>query len=266
MPKSLCFSEQKTLRAIIIDDEKESREGLRLAIDQFCPNIVLVASCGDPEEGIAAIRKYQPDLVFLDVKMPLMSGFHLLDRIGERNFQVVFVTAFDKTEYFRRAIQFSALDYLLKPIDIDDLQAAVLRAEEKMKTLPLDPGLNLVSENLRFGKEGIDKLAIPAHDAITFVDIPNIVYCAADKNYTDIHLKSGEKLTASRTLARFEEMLDSHCFSRVHHSFLINLREMDKYKRGEGGSVIMKNGDEILVSRRRKEAFLKKLIECGINF
>ena len=248
------------LKAIIIDDEKKGREAVRIAVEKFCPTVELVAMCETPVSGIEAIEKLHPDLVFLDIQMPYMSGFDLLQHFQKPEFDVIFVTAHN--HYAIKAIKFSALDYLLKPIEVAELVSAVKRAEEKRESTEHSNRYRSFLENMNSHKNGLGKLAIPTMEGIIFIKIADVVYCESEGNYTIIHLKNKEKMLVSKTLRDFEGMLENQDFFRIHNSFLINLRQVQRYVKGEGGYVEMSNGGIASVSRRKKDEFLKRLAEA----
>jgi two-component system LytT family response regulator len=245
------------IRTIIIDDESDARESLRMALERYCPDIELLTSCTTPEEGIQSIRELQPHLVFLDVQMPHLSGFDLLAEIGEIDFAVIFVTAYN--HYAIKAIKFSALDYLLKPVDPDDLVHAV----QKAKNLHLRKENNFryqsVLSNVKNQQLKMDKLAIPDSEGIIFVETANIICCRADGNYTMLYLSGGKTILVSKPLKDFEAILSNYGFSRVHHAALINMKHIQKYVKSDGGYVLLSDNHHVDVSRRKKEAFLQQL-------
>lgn len=242
-----------SIKAIIIDDEQDAREALRLAIQRFCMEVEVVASCSSVSSGIQAIQKQQPDLVFLDIQMPYQSGFDLLEALEVIRFEVIFVTAYE--QYALRAIKFSALDYLLKPVDIDELARAIERVVER-RLQASQHQYQAAAANLKYQAQKINKLAIPALDGILFLPINDIIFCQADGNYTHLMLQGGKRHLVCKKLKDFEGVLSHANFCRVHHSALINVQHIEKYVRGEGGYVIMKEGHHVDVSRRKKEALL----------
>lgn len=242
------------INAIIIDDEKDARATLRLLINRYCPEVNILSLCPTPEEGIETINHLQPDLVFLDVQMPRMSGFDVLDQLESINFDTIFVTAYDK--YAIRAIKFSALDYLLKPVDVDDLIAAIGKTKKHRHQKHRYQSL---IQNIRQGDDKLKRLAIPAENEIIIQKIDEIVYCEANSNYTIIHNAEGSKVTVAKTLKEFENILPTADFCRIHHGTLVNLTHIVKYVRGEGGYVIVSQGDHLDVSRRKKDNLLHAL-------
>lgn len=244
------------IRTIIIDDEADGRDALMHAIQTYCRELQIVRVCATAAEGLEAIQQLEPHLVFLDIQMPQMSGFEVLQQASPIDFKVIFVTAHDK--YAIKAIKFSALDYLLKPLDVDDLLQAVKRYQLQSESPARDQFQQLFS-NLSLASTQFEKLAVPSMDGVVFLPVQDIVYCQADGNYTRIHLREGEPLLASRTLKEFEQLLSEAGFCRVHHGSLINLKHIHKYVKGEGGYLMLAGGHEVPVSRRRKEGLLRRL-------
>ncbi len=241
-----------TLRAILIDDEENSLNSLKVKIQQHCPNVEVIATCSKSADGLEAVNKMHPDLLFLDIEMPLMNGFVLLKNLEFKDFELIFVTAFD--HYAIKAIQASALDYLMKPVSPEALKAAVERAFEK-NIRSSKKQLDLLIENT--GKRELRRIAIPTTDGLAFIRVDDIVYLEASVNYTKIFLNNGDHYMVSRTLKDFEDMLPQNPFLRIHNSYIINLDYAEKYVRGEGGQVVLK-GDIILeVSKRKKNELLK---------
>ena len=244
------------LKAIIIDDEHKSRESLQILIQDFCEGVEVCALCQNVSEGIAAIDEYKPDVVFLDIQMQRETGFDLLNKLEKIDFELIFTTA--HSEYAIKAFKFSAIDYLLKPIDLTDLQAALEKVKKK-KNYGISERLEQLIHNLKPVSAQKYKLALPTSDGLVFVKIDEIVYCEAEGNYTQIHLTNGTKHLVSRTLKEYDDMLTEQDFFRIHNSYLINLNLIKNYVRGEGGYVVMTNGKSLDVSRRKKESFLLKL-------
>ncbi len=243
------------VRAIIIDDEEDAREVLSLALKKFCSDIEILALCESPEEGLEKINTLGPSLVFLDVQMPNMSGFDLLEKVVDINFEVIFVTAFNR--YAIKAIRFSALDYLLKPIEIDELVRAVEKVKQKQRSNTVH--YRSLLNNIKYGVEKLSRLAIPSDNEIIIQKLEDIVYCEADGSYTTLHLSGGKKITVSKILKEFENMLPESDFCRIHHSTIVNMSHVTKYIKGEGGYVMVTGGDHLDVSRRKKDSFIKLL-------
>jgi two-component system LytT family response regulator len=242
------------IKAILIDDETHCRESLSIQLEKYCSEIQLLAQCNSGAEGLDAIAQHQPDVVFLDVEMPTMNGFEMLQQFSRIPFEVIFTTGYDA--YAIKAIRFSAIDYLLKPIDKDELIKAVAKVSRKTDH-NLNQQLDILLEKLDNKHALLQKIALPTLDGFELVSLENIVHCEADSNYTHVVLKHAKKVLVSRTLKEIEELLDGHAFLRVHHSHLVNLNEIVRYIRGEGGYVVMSDNTSITVSRSRKDALLK---------
>jgi two-component system, LytTR family, response regulator len=245
----------KPLTAILIDDESSSRNSLRQKLNTHCADIIITAECENGEEGIKAIECHNPDIVFLDVEMPRMNGFVMLQQLEHRNFELIFTTAYD--HHAIRAIRFSALDYLVKPIEVKTLIEAVDRVRLKKQTNIPDQRIETLLHNLIDEKNLHSRIAIPSLEGLQFIDVAGIIHLEAESNYTIIHMKALPKLTVSKTLKDFEDILPAHTFIRIHHSHIINKNHMQKYLKGEGGQVLMSNGKTLDVSRRKKDEFLK---------
>jgi two-component system LytT family response regulator len=244
------------ITAIIVDDEPYSCEGLATLLERYCPDIKLLDACYSGADALKAIKEQTPDLLFLDIEMPGMNGFEMLQRLPAINFSVIFTTSYD--QYAIKAIKFSALDYLLKPVDKDDLQAAVKKAMHKsQETLPQQ--IEILLQKLDHPSISVNKIAIPTMEGLQMLFVENIIRCSSDSNYTILFLKNKQKVIASRTLKEIEEMLEDYPFLRVHHSYVVNLNEIEKYIKGDGGYLLMSDGSNIDVSRSRKEALIKKL-------
>ena len=243
------------IHAIIIDDEKDARESLQLLIGKNCPDIKILSLCATPEAGIESIEKLQPDLVFLDVQMPKLSGFDVLEQLDAIDFDIIFVTAHDK--YAIKAIKFSALDYLLKPVEVDELIEAVEKT--KLKRENKAQQFQSLLQNARQDSEKLTRLAIPSDNEIIVQKIEEIIFCEADSNYTKLYLSNGKQITVSKTLKQFESILPPTDFCRIHHGTLVNLAHITKYVRGEGGYVVVTGGRHLDVSRRKKDNLLRFL-------
>lgn len=244
------------LRAIIVDDEPNSSNALKEKLLQHFPQVLIMKICNSAKEGIEAIDSLQPDLVFLDIEMPLMNGFVMLQQLTYKKFELIFTTAYD--HYAIRAIRFSALDYLVKPIEIDELRNAIDRAGQKLNNHTPNPQLELLLENLA-EKKHLHRIAIPTSGGLQFIKIIDIIYLEASVNYTHIFLNDKRKYTVSRTLKDFEDMLPTDNFLRIHNSYIINKNCVEKYIRGEGGQVLLTNNAILEVSKRKKSDFLKAI-------
>jgi len=245
------------LRILIIDDEAAAGNLLKLLIERFIPLEKEVRYCNNPEEGLELIKTYQPTLLMLDIEMPQMNGFDFLNQATGCDFDVIFTTAFDK--YAIKAIRFSALDYLLKPIDSIELQSAINRHVIKQQTRPQQQLLvNNLINNLQQKKPENFKLALSTTEGVSFFDPAHIMYCEGENNYTRFVFLNHKPMLISKTLAEYEEILAEHQFIRIHKSYLINKRYVVKVDKE--GMVFMKDGKTLIISRRRKDAVLSVLI------
>lgn len=245
------------IKSIIVDDEFKSRESLRILLEDFCEGVEVCALCQNVDEGIEAIKTHKPDVVFLDIQMQRESGFDLLTRIENIDFDVIFTTA--HSEYAIKAFKFSAIDYLLKPIDIQELKRSLGKVNKKGDG-DLSARLHHLIQNLQIPvTNGNHKLALPTLEGLIFVKVTDIVFCEASSNYTEIVTQDGKKYLVSRTLKEYEELLVDYNFYRIHNAYLINLNAIKKYIRGDGGHVIMSNDASLTVSKRKKDGFLEKL-------
>ncbi len=245
------------LRCVIIDDELHSCESLEMLVQRYCDSVEVLGTFTDPRLAVDKIPELRPDLLFLDILMPSMTGFDFLERIAPPIPQVIFVTAHD--EYALKAIKSSALDYLLKPVDIDELQAAVRKADRIREKGSTERQLSLLREHLSALQAAPKRIALSTLEGLQFVETKLIVRCEAEGNYTNVYLLDKSKVTVSRSLIEFEKLLGDFHFSRVHNSHLINVNHIVQYHRGDGGYLLMADGATVDVSRRRKDAFLKKL-------
>ena len=243
--------------SVIIDDEKNSRDALQKKIIQYCPELSVISLCENGEEGIAAIETLKPDIVFLDVEMPRMNGFTMLQQVKNRDFELIFTTAYD--HYAIQAIRFSALDYLVKPIEAEELVHAVKRAVEKRQIPAANQRIENLLHNLLDEKSIPSRIAIPSLEGLQFMEMNDIIYLEAKSNYTEIYVQQGPRITVSKTLKDFDELLPSSVFIRIHHSYLINKNHVMKYLKGEGGQVVMRNNAMLDVARRKKEEFMKAI-------
>jgi len=244
------------INTIIVDDEQHCIDTLSMQLKEYCPDINVIQTCRSGKAALEAIELLKPDLIFTDIEMPLMNGFQMLEKINEINFSVIFTTSFD--QYAIKAIKFSALDYLLKPIDHKELIASVHKVKQQVSRPPAAQ-FDLLFKRFQHGPNSFNKIAIPTSHGFELIAVSEIVYCEADDNYTHLFLKDKKKLTATRTFKEVEEQLAefSH-FERVHHSFIVNLNEVSRYVRGEGGYLVMSDGSVVNVSRSRKDGLLKR--------
>ena len=242
------------MKAILIDDELNGRIALKQKLKDYCPSVEVIGEAEDGKKGIELIRQFNPELVFLDIEMPEMDGFEMLMNLPEKKFHLVFTTAYD--HYAIKAIKYAAFDYLLKPIDIDELKMTVERVAQQPLPSFNQKRLETLEQNF-LSKPKLNKIAIPTTDGLLFFDLQHIVHLEAESNYTIIYFDDHPKLLASRTLKEFEEILPADTFFRPHNSHIINLHFIKRYLRGDGGQVEMKNGNYVMVSRRKKGEFLK---------
>ena len=245
------------LNAILVDDEESSLSSLREKILRHCPQVNIIAACGSAQSAIEKIDTLQPDLIFLDIEMPVMNGFLMLQQLQFKDFELIFTTAYG--HYAIKAIRFSALDYLMKPIDIEELKEAVKKAEDKKEHKNTRQQIGLLLENMLPKKSTYQRIAIPTAEGLQFIKLNEIIYLEANVNYTSFFLTGPEKYLASRTMKDFEEMLPADIFVRIHHSYIINKNFAEKYIRGEGGQVVLSNGVVLDVAKRKKAEFLKAI-------
>jgi two-component system, LytTR family, response regulator len=241
------------LSAIIIDDESGSRNTLQQKLVNYCPAVHVIALCENGEEGIKQIEEKKPDIVFLDVEMPRMNGFTMLQQLRYRSFELIFITAYD--HYAINAIKCSALDYLVKPVEIEELKTAVNKATQKRSEANANKPLEALLHNLINKKKEQHRIALPSMEGLQFVETGDIIYVEAESNYSIFYLPN-KKITVTKTLKDFEELLPASSFIRIHHSYIININCVQKYIKGEGGQVLMNNGIMLDVSRRKKQEFL----------
>jgi len=244
----------QVLKALLVDDELNSLQNLQLKIQEFCPEVRVVAQTQRPEDAIVLIQQHKPDVVFLDIEMPRMSGFKMLEQIPDIDFEIIFITAYN--HYAINAIRISAFDYLVKPVSIKDLQQSIERLGN-FAVKKSSERADVLKRNLANPKSQEDQIAIPTNDGLEFIQIRQIMRIESSSNYSKLILLDGHQLLVTRQLKDFEELLGDYRFYRIHHSHLINLNYIIKYVRGDGGQVTMRNGDIIDVSRRKKEIFLK---------
>lgn len=242
-------------KAVIIDDESHCLITLSVLLKENCPEVHLLQQCSSAKKGIEAIDKFQPDLVFIDIEMPIMNGFEMLEQFPKINFAVIFVTSYD--QYAIKAIRFSALDYLLKPVDPNELMSAVKKIHQKIH-IPTAEQFQMLLDQLRESGSRYNKIAVPTYEGFELIPADQLLYCEANDNYTHLFLKNKTKIVACRTLKDVEEQLQNfNFFIRVHHSYVVNLNEVTKYIRGEGGQLIMSNGNLVNVSRSRKDSLMR---------
>lgn len=253
------------LNAIIVDDEEFARENLRMLIEDYCPEVQLVGAASSAAQARQLIEDQNPDLLFLDIMMPGEDGFMFLQSLESRKFQVIFTTAF--RDYALRAIKESAVDYLEKPIDIDELQKAIRKAKEvnDLKKSNKIPELRLakILENIAL-TNSVEKTVIPTKDGLAVVKNTDIIHLEAFENYTTIYLTGGKKYVSSKSIKAFEDKLDPNMFFRVHKSHIINItHHLKELHRTDGNLAVLSDGTQVPVARRKLQEFLDKISNAG---
>lgn len=246
-----------TLRAIIVEDEKHSRETLKQLLTEYCQGVEILYAAESISEAEVAIKTHNPDLVFLDIELKTGTSFDLLESLGDINFEIIFTTAYD--QYAIRAIKFSSLDYLLKPIDLDELRNAVEKAKISRNSKTHQQQLEILIDNLKRGRPG--RICLATQEGFEFIDTNKIIYCKANGSYTEFILTENKKILVSKHLKEYENLLDNHQFMRVHNSYLINLKEVKKYVKTDGGYIVMNNGDAVSLSKGKRDAFLEAMAQ-----
>jgi two-component system, LytTR family, response regulator len=244
------------LNCVIVDDEAKNIRVLKAMLEEFCSDVAILGEAADAEEAERIIEAVSPDLVMLDIEMPYGNAFDLLDRLMPVEFEVIFITAFN--EYSLKAFRYSALDYLLKPVKIEELRSAIQRASERLRHKQSNERLNNLLANLKQTDPATHKLALPDKEGLIFVPIDMIIRCEASKGYTFLHLKDGSKHLSSKNIKEYEELLPPSVFLRIHNSHIINLQCVKRYKKGRGGEVEMEDHALIELATRRKNEFLKR--------
>ncbi len=246
------------IKAVIIDDEQHSIDTLKWKLENYCPDVVVQASFDNPAEGITYLKKNAPDLLFLDIEMPMLNGFDVLEELGrDLSFDIIFITAYDN--FGIQAVKFSALDYLLKPVQNRELKEAIDKHLKKA-SYKVPEQIDVLLDNVKAEKKGkVGKIALASKESIEFVDPHQIIYCEANSNYTNVFLAEGRKKVISKTLKEFEDMLAVYNFFRPHNSFLINLRRVNEFIRGDGGYLVMENKIKIPVSKNKREELMELL-------
>ncbi|KXO00065.1 response regulator [Aequorivita aquimaris] len=243
------------LKTIIVDDEKHSRETLKNLVTEFCNDVEVTMTASNIMEAISAIRAHRPDLVFLDIELQSGTGFDILDQLEDVHFEVIFTTAFE--QYALKAVKFSSLDYLLKPIDLDELQKALEKAKKAKDKKSYSKQLETLIYNLKQPQPSNHRICLATVDGYEFINVEEIIYCKAEGSYTTFKLTNGPSLLVSKHLKEYENLLNEQHFMRVHNSYLINLNEVRKYVKADGGYILMNNGETVSISRSKKEDFFK---------
>jgi two-component system LytT family response regulator len=243
------------ISAIIVDDEKNGRENLIGLLRTHCPNIQIVAESVSVEQAVVAIHQYQPQLIFLDIEMPGKNGFELLEHFKEFPFEVIFVTAYDN--YAIKAIRFSASDYILKPINLNELIGAVNKVSQRIRLQQDNERIHQLYQNTL--NPSNPKIGLPSGDRVEFIEVKSIIHCQGESNYTTIYFTNRKPLLVAKTLIEFEELLFDYQFIRVHKAHLVNLQHVTSFTKNDGGVLYLSNGDSVAISRRRKEFTLIQL-------
>ncbi|MFN7300976.1 MAG: LytR/AlgR family response regulator transcription factor [Bacteroidia bacterium] len=243
------------MKAVIVDDEPASGQALALLLREFVNEVELAGSAGNTQDALELIRRVKPDLIFLDVELDGDSGFDLLEQLPDDGPEVVFTTGYE--QYATRAFRTSATDFLMKPVEVEQLRDAVRKVAEKLRVAAAEQRYGVLIRN--WHGQGNEQIALSSSEGFVFIKMSDLIYCKGDGAYTYFFLRNDEKITVSKNIGEFEPLLVPRGFFRVHKSYLINLSEMKRYVRGEGGYVVMSNGQSVDVSKRRKEAFLATL-------
>ena len=244
------------IRSVIIDDEPHCVRALLNDLQQNCPSVEVMESCNSAKDGMLAIKKHNPDLIFLDVQMPWMNGFEMLELLGDVKSSVIFTTAHD--EFAAKAFRISAVDYLLKPVDANDLKVAVQKVEKKMDEGSSRHHINNLLRNIKQPSAN-QKIALPQREGYEFVDVSAIIYCSAEGAYTKVLMTDKKNMLISRTLGDVEELLPPEMFQRIHHSSLVNVEYISQFLRTDGGYVVLKNWEKLSVSKAKKEMLMARL-------
>jgi two-component system LytT family response regulator len=244
------------IRSVLIDDEPKNNRILKMMLEEFCPGITVAGQTDNVTDGVNLIRELKPDLVFLDIEMPHGNGFDLLDQLMPIRFEVIFITAFN--DYSLKAIKYSALDYLLKPVNIDELKTAVIKAAERIASRNMNARIENLLYNLHKPQQELQKIALPSKEGYVFVLLTDIIRCESKTGYTTFFIEGAEKMVSSRNIKEYEPLLPNDIFFRIHNSHIINLNHIRKYHRGRGGYIEMDDGALIEVATRRKDEFLAR--------
>ena len=243
------------MRAILVDDEKELLKFLELMISKHVPELEVVGACDNPADAVEKIKTLKPDIVFLDIQLREVTGFELLDQLGPRDFELIFTTSHES--YALKALKAGALDYLVKPVQLEDLRTAVEKVRMKRISATSTQQLEMLMSYFKPAKPKVRRVALTASDHLVFVDTNDIIYCESDSNYTTFFLVKGDKVVVSKTLKDVEEILEGDDFFRIHASYLVNMKHVSKFTRGDGGHVVMSNNQQLTVSRKKKDEFFE---------
>lgn len=247
------------IRTVLVDDETDSIRVLIKLLETYCPRVTVVGTAEGVETALSVIQATRPDLLFLDIEMTQGNAFDLLNQLRPLSFQVIFVTAFDN--YAIRAFKYSAVDYLLKPVDIDELVGAVDRVTERSQQKNVVEQMQAFLDNIGTYSMGQQKMAVPTVEGLIFINLKEVVRLEAKTSYTQIIMENGDVITATRTIKDYEDILPEAMFCRIHNSHIINLSKIDKYNKGRGGYVTLEDGSTIEVATRRRQEFLRRLLK-----
>lgn len=246
------------MKALIIEDEQKSREMLSEILKKYYPQIAILGLAKNVAEAVELIEKTKPNLLFLDISMPDGTGFDVLEKTLGHKFDIIFTTATDK--HALKAIKYSACDYLLKPIDLDELDSAIKRLEQKRSSyIPSMDNLQFLIQNLKRADDNYSKITLPTGNAFEIVPVKDIIRCEADGSYTNFFLVGGKKLMVSASLKHYEDLLPENDFIRIHHHHLVNMNHVIRFLKEDGGYAIMSDNSKLEISRRKKDAFLERL-------
>lgn len=249
------------MRAVLIDDEISNLENLRTLLEKYCPQVTIIATAQNVSDAVDTIEKYLPDLVFLDIQMGKQTGFDVLKPLPKRNFEVVFVTAYD--QYGIQAVKFAALDYLLKPIDIEELVNAVNKATYKLVRQIQTSQLDFLLQQLKKPETHVSKIALQMQSEIRYVNLSDIIRCEADNTYTNFFLSSGEKIVVSKSLKEYADLLYPNGFLRTHQSHLINPKYVKSWLKEDGGILLLMTGEKIPISKPNKDTVKQALQQAN---
>jgi two-component system, LytTR family, response regulator len=247
------------IRTVLVDDETDSIRVLQKLLDKYCPQVEVLGTAEGVETALAVIQDTRPDLLFLDIEMTQGNAFDLLNQLRPLTFQVIFITAFDN--YAIRAFKCSAVDYLLKPVDIDELVSAVGRVAQRSQQKNIIDQMQEFLDNVGTFSLAQQKMAVPTVEGLIFINLKEVVRLEAKSSYTQIILDNGNVVTATRTIRDYEDILPEALFCRIHNSHIINLFKIEKYNKGRGGYVTLEDGSTIEVASRRRQEFLRRLLK-----
>ena len=244
------------IRSLVIDDEQNCIESLVFDLQKYCRDVEVLETCTSPKQALLSIKKHKPDLIFLDVQMPWMNGFEMLELIDEIDFAIIFTTAYD--QFAAKAFRLSAVDYLLKPVDVNDLKEAVRKAGEKIQQKTGAANITNLLNNFK-KPEVSQRIAFPGREGFEFIEAGKIVYAQAEGSYTHVFLNDKRKLIISKTLSDIEEMLPAENFQRIHHSTLVNISHVTHLFKSDGGYIVLDTGEKLAISKSKKESLMERL-------